>query len=87
MNVGRPLPGGIPQGRSLNVRWHRRPAAHSNRTRGIWLRLFGEREAGAFDGNVVVVPNPAEIIDEMAFQRGSFGPDAFPSCSRHRRRA
>jgi hypothetical protein len=41
--------------------------------------IFGKRDAGiAFDGDVVVVPNPTEVIEaEMACQRGSFGRDAF----------
>ena len=41
--------------------------------------IFGKRDTRiAFDADVVVVPNPTEIIEaEMAGQRGSFGRDAF----------
>src|SRR6476469_185526 len=50
--------------------------AVGEKTRG---HVFGERDVRVpFDADVIVVPNPAEIIQtEMTGERGSFGSNAF----------
>src|ERR1051325_6902759 len=50
--------------------------AVSEKTRG---HVFGERDVRIpFDADVIVVPDPAEIIQaEMTGERGSFGTNAF----------
>ena len=50
--------------------------AVSEKARG---HVFGECDVRVpFDGDVIVVPNPAEIIEtEMTGERGSFGSNAF----------